>query len=43
MRRRVHGAYLILYRIGGERLDILRIIHGARDYPALLDTSKTTP
>ena len=31
VRRRVHGAYLILYRISKDRVDIIRIVHGARD------------
>ena len=31
VRRRVHGAYLILYRISEDRVDILRIVHGARE------------
>ena len=35
VRRRVHGNYLILYRIIGDRVDILRIIHGARDHVRL--------
>ena len=35
LRRRVHGNYLILYRIVGDRVDILRIIHGARDHVRL--------
>lgn len=37
VRRRLHGNYLILYRIEGDRVDILRIIHGARDYERLLE------
>ena len=36
IRRRVHGSYLILYRITDDRVMILRILHGARDYPSLL-------
>lgn len=27
----VEGNYLILYRIAGESIDIIRIVHGARD------------
>ncbi len=27
----VVGNYLILYRVGPERVDIVRIVHGARD------------
>ena len=34
--RRVHGAYLIFYRIDVDVVTILHILHGARDYEALL-------
>ncbi len=36
VRRRVHGAYLIFYRIEDDHVSILHILHGARDYEALL-------
>ena len=36
VRRRVHGAYLIFYRVDSDRVTILRILHGARDYEPLL-------
>ncbi|MGI8839586.1 MAG: type II toxin-antitoxin system RelE/ParE family toxin [Caulobacteraceae bacterium] len=36
IRRRVHGDYLIFYRVGEARIEILHILHGARDYEALL-------
>ncbi|MGI4879618.1 MAG: type II toxin-antitoxin system RelE/ParE family toxin [Janthinobacterium lividum] len=36
IRRRRHGRYLIFYRIGRERIDILHILHGAQDYEWLL-------
>ena len=36
VRRRVHGAYLIFYRVEESRVSILHILHGARDYEALL-------
>ncbi|MBP0617560.1 type II toxin-antitoxin system RelE/ParE family toxin [Jiella mangrovi] len=36
VRRRSHGNYLIFYRINGERIEILHIIHAARDYEAIL-------
>jgi plasmid stabilization system protein ParE len=36
IRRRKHGSYLILYRIDPDRVFVLRFIHGARDYEALL-------
>jgi toxin ParE1/3/4 len=28
--------YLILYSVGRERVDILRVVHGSRDWAALL-------
>jgi len=36
VRRRVYGDYLILYSIETDRVVILFIVHGARDYEALL-------
>lgn len=36
VRRRVHGSYLIFYRIEEDRVSILHVLHGARDYEALL-------
>ncbi len=36
IRRRVHGQYLIFYRIGTERIDILHILNGAQDVDAVL-------
>ena len=36
VRRRVHGNYLIFYRIDDATVVILRILHGARDYETLL-------
>jgi plasmid stabilization system protein ParE len=36
IRRRVHGAYLIFYRVETERMTIIHILHGAQDYEALL-------
>ncbi|WP_306839960.1 type II toxin-antitoxin system RelE/ParE family toxin [Neorhizobium huautlense] len=35
IRRRPYGNYVILYRINGRHVDILRIIHGARNYQRL--------
>ena len=35
IRRRVHGNYLIFYRIENDRLDVLHVLHGARDYDSL--------
>ncbi|MEJ0065947.1 MAG: type II toxin-antitoxin system RelE/ParE family toxin [Caulobacteraceae bacterium] len=37
IRRRVHGRYLIFYRMHPDRVTVLRILHGARDYEPLLD------
>jgi hypothetical protein len=36
IRRRVHGNYLIFYRIGAEQVDVMHVIHGAQDYEAWL-------
>jgi plasmid stabilization system protein ParE len=36
VRRRVHGNYLIFYRIGVESIDVLHVLHGAMDYEPLL-------
>jgi plasmid stabilization system protein ParE len=39
VRHRVHGKYHLFYRTVGnpiERIDILHIVHGARDYVAIL-------
>ncbi|ODT32181.1 MAG: plasmid stabilization protein [Kaistia sp. SCN 65-12] len=36
IRRRVHGSYLIFYRIGPEAVEILRVLHGAREYEQIL-------
>lgn len=36
IRRRPYGNYLIFYRIDGEQISILHILHGARDYEPLL-------
>ena len=36
VRRRVHGNYVILYRIDDAAVVILHIVHGARDYGRLL-------
>jgi toxin ParE1/3/4 len=32
--------YLILYRVGIDSVDILRVVHGARDLTALLDAEE---
>jgi toxin ParE1/3/4 len=36
IRRRPFGNYLIFYRVEDKRVAILHILHGARDYEALL-------
>ncbi len=36
IRRRPYRDYLIFYRVGTDRVVIMRIVHGARDYAALL-------
>jgi toxin ParE1/3/4 len=36
IRRRPYGDYLIFYRITGDVIDVLHIMHGARDYEAIL-------
>ena len=36
IRRRPSGNYLIFYRIGTEAIEVVHILHGARDYERLL-------
>lgn len=36
VRRRVHGDYLIFYRVEPGRVVILHILHGAQNYTAIL-------
>jgi toxin ParE1/3/4 len=36
IRRRVHGRYLIFYRIEVDRITILHVLNGAMDFEALL-------
>ncbi len=36
VRRCGHGDYLIFYRIELKQVTVLHILHGARDYPAIL-------
>ena len=36
IRRRVHGNYLIFYRVHEEAVEIIRVLHGAMDYRRLL-------
>jgi plasmid stabilization system protein ParE len=35
LRRRRHGAYLIFYRVT-DRVEIIHVLHGARDYATIL-------
>ena len=36
IRRKVHGNYLIFFKIGKDGIDIIHILHGAMDYDAIL-------
>ena len=36
IRRRVYRDYLILYRISKRTIEILRVLHGAQDFDAVL-------
>ena len=36
MRRRVHGRYLIFFDVGLDAVEILHIVHGARDYAQIV-------
>lgn len=36
IRRRVHGNYLIFYRVEEGKVEILHILHGARDYERII-------
>lgn len=36
IRRRAHGNYLIFFRVEGETVEVLHVLHGARDYERLL-------
>ena len=36
VRRVPHGDYLIFYRVGADTVEILHVLHGARDYEAIL-------
>ncbi|KAF0114660.1 MAG: toxin (ParE-type) of toxin-antitoxin system [Rhodobacteraceae bacterium] len=36
IRRRVHGRYLIFYRVGAGRVTILHVLNGAMDVEALM-------
>ena len=36
LRRAVHGNYLIFYRVDPGEVLVIRVLHGARDYDAIL-------
>jgi toxin ParE1/3/4 len=36
IRRRPFGNYLIFYRVGADAIEVVHILHGARDYEPLL-------
>lgn len=36
IRRRLHGNYMIFYRIARGEVEVLRVFHGARDYEQVL-------
>jgi toxin ParE1/3/4 len=36
VRRRVHGNFLIFFRVVGEVIEVLHVLHGARDYESIL-------
>jgi toxin ParE1/3/4 len=40
IRRRPFGNYLIFYRVGSEAIEVIHILHGARDYEPLLFPQK---
>ena len=35
-RRRLHGNYLIFYRLGVNLIEVVHVIHGAQDYERIL-------
>ena len=36
VRRRIHGDYLIFYRVEAENVIVIHILHGAQNYNAIL-------
>jgi len=36
IRRCVHGNYLIFHRVFQDRIEVIHVLHGARDYESLL-------
>jgi toxin ParE1/3/4 len=43
IRRRAYRDYLILYRIRGDAIEVLHVVHGARDYERLLSPDREPP
>jgi plasmid stabilization system protein ParE len=41
IRRRPHGNYLIFYRVRESIVDVLHVLHGARDYEKILFPGKS--
>ena len=41
MRYLIEGSYAIFYRIRQDTVEILRVLHGARDFPAIFQQSET--
>ena len=41
IRKMTHGNYLIFYVVGADQIDILRVVHSARDWVALLHDTPT--
>lgn len=39
VRRRAYRDYLVFYRVTAEAVEVLHVVHGARDVEALLHTS----
>jgi toxin ParE1/3/4 len=37
LHKMTHAGYLIFYTVGDSKVDILRIVHGARDWSKLFD------
>jgi toxin ParE1/3/4 len=35
MRSILEGNYVIFYQVNGDRVEILRILHGSRDFPSI--------
>src|ERR1043166_3335120 len=40
IRRRVYRDYLIFYRIVGDAIEVLHVLHGAREYESILSLER---